>query len=410
MNLFFGIHAFAQAPEAPTLSIDTNTPTGLESVQLTGSELVSPSGEFHNKTILTVAVDENFETIYYTETIDILQETPIVEDEDLINLVIENSQLPTGRTLYARIQYEDSLEQLSDFSNTVEITLQPFENLTLIYSEDFESYDVDSVPEGWEAIHTTPDMDPEGTYDYHNPQLQSWSIQDLDFLYTLVYFPGWDGGETGMDDVLPIDSVLKIADGKSLHSDSGDYVSESPVYEANVLSPVFDFTDVTDIVLAFNSNYLQNQDNIAVLEYTLDGGSVDISQYPDLPGQPTGTWHPVSYYMDQSAVEYWEGGIDGLVSLEKQSDGTPYFYFDYTFADDNESYSTEDLGPYILPRLDDGTVDGKRWERFRLPNCDNQPSVRFRWMMQGTWSWYWGIDNVQIWGISSTPVMDWSIY
>ena len=57
-----------------------------------------------------------------------------------------------------------------------------------------------------------------------------------------------------------------------------------------------------------------------------------------------------------------------------------------------------------------GEYDSKRWERIRLPNLDNKPSIKFRFAFQGSWSWFWTIDNFQIWGKSSTPVPDWPLY
>jgi hypothetical protein len=58
------------------------------------------------------------------------------------------------------------------------------------------------------------------------------------------------------------------------------------------------------------------------------------------------------------------------------------------------------LAPYISRRIDDNRVESKRVEIFRLPQADNQASVRLRFAYAGTDSWYFGIDDV---GLYSLP-------
>ena len=62
------------------------------------------------------------------------------------------------------------------------------------------------------------------------------------------------------------------------------------------------------------------------------------------------------------------------------------------------------LGPFISARVDDDPVESKRVEVFRLPAADNQPNVRLRFAHAGTDSWYFGIDNVGLYSLTTvTP-------
>jgi hypothetical protein len=66
---------------------------------------------------------------------------------------------------------------------------------------------------------------------------------------------------------------------------------------------------------------------------------------------------------------------------------------------DSNRWST--LGPFIKALGDDNPVDGKRVEVFRLPSADNQSKVRFRFAHAGADSWYFGIDNLGLYSLTS---------
>ena len=59
------------------------------------------------------------------------------------------------------------------------------------------------------------------------------------------------------------------------------------------------------------------------------------------------------------------------------------------------------LGSYISARNDDNPVESKRVEIFRLPAADNQPKIRLRFAHAGTDSWYFGVDNVGLYSITT---------
>ena len=63
----------------------------------------------------------------------------------------------------------------------------------------------------------------------------------------------------------------------------------------------------------------------------------------------------------------------------------------------------ESLAPHISGRVNDSQTESKRYELHRLPEADNQSKVRIRFAMNGTWSWYWAVDNFGLYSIEETP-------
>ncbi|NPU96765.1 MAG: hypothetical protein HPY51_06080 [Candidatus Omnitrophica bacterium] len=390
---------------APTLTIEPPQPRGLDDVTLIGSGFSGTGGAVLSAATFQLAADADFTKIYlvFTNSISADGSTPAST-----RYVVENDRFPANRPLYARVQYQDSLGNVSAWSDGVTITLGDPPGLKLIYSNDFESVPVDTIPEGWEVFTTTDDTGPQGSYYY--PELRQWVVKDVEFLNTLLYYPSYG-------DPSVVETELKIADGHTLVADSGDYVDAQNFFETHIITHEFDFTGITDIVVAFNSNYIQNQDNIAMLEYTTDNGTVDITAGAGITGWPVGTWYPVLYYLDRDRIIYDETGAMNIPATLEGRDDKGFSWYEYIFAD--ETVGDEEVAKHILPRLDDpvmgpggvnGEYDSKRWERFRIPHLDNQPSIKFRFAFQGSWSWFWTIDNFQIWGNDGTSVSDWALY
>ena len=156
-----------------------------------------------------------------------------------------------------------------------------------------------------------------------------------------------------------------------------------------LFSPVYNLSGRAGVVLVFNSAYEQNQDNIAGLEYSVDGGA---------------TWLPVLYMLDD------QGGAADIIRTNGVIDvgatfGTPRSdqAFGLAYGNFIAASVSDALRPYISGRINDDQAESKRVEVFRLPAADNQPNVRFRLFQAGTASWYWGIDN---WGLYSLPYTD----
>ena len=398
-----GLPVSITPPAIPGItSVVPANPTGLDTVTLTASAFKSPDGNTHAKSNWQLSVDSSFANDWKNNKF-IYRD--ISSDKALTQLTLENSVLPFGVTLYARVQYVDSAGNVSDYSAPVSFTLKPFADLNVLFAEDFESTPVDSLPPGWKAIDFTDDASTLDNLTYYHPQLKGWSVQEDKFLRTLSYYPGW-GADRPEETPADYETGVPIVENKSAHADSGNYASASVLYEAHLLSPVYDFTGITDVVLTFNSDYVQNQDNIAALEYTVNGGDLGAN------GQASGKWLPIAYFLEPADIlTNDQGKVDADLTLAGIADGTSLTYGDFVFAKDSAA-NIQDLAPYFFARIDDGLKDGKRFEKFRLTAADNQSKVRFLWTFMGTWSWYWGIDNVKIWGKGGkpTPVQDWSLF
>lgn len=402
--------------ETPTLSVSTNTPSGIESVDLSITPFSSTSGSLLQQSQWEVALDDAFTMIYAQNVYDF--ETDLdLSDAEFAQWSIENSLMPFGTPLYIRARWVDDLGNESDWSNTEMVTLSAPEGLSLIWSEDFDSTPQGSLPEGWVEFNSNPERpDPpavnEGSSNFYNPELISWTVVDYDFLLPLPWYPTWADKVANPRGL--VETELNIVSGGVIHSDSANFDSATTYYEAHVLTPEIDLTGVTDVFVTFNFNYVQNQDNIAVVEYTLDGGSVDMpaapehGSAPERTGSPVGSWYPVVYHLDTPDVILFDGAVDAEATLLNAADGTEFLWDDYVFARETTPYS--ELGAFIEPRVNDSATDGKRFMKFSLPELDNQASVKFRWAYMGTYSWYCGFDNFQIWGVSETSVNDWSLF
>jgi hypothetical protein len=162
-------------------------------------------------------------------------------------------------------------------------------------------------------------------------------------------------------------------------------------------TPNYNLSTNSGVVVAFNSSYEQNQNNICALEYTVDHGS---------------NWLPVVYLLqgandDQqnAQIVYDPNGIVDVVATMGFGIGARYTnsvgkVLGGTVGAFIAAPITQALEPYIDGRINDDSYESMRFEAFRLPNADHQASVQFRFMQAGTGSWFWGIDN---WGIYSVP-------
>jgi len=163
-------------------------------------------------------------------------------------------------------------------------------------------------------------------------------------------------------------------------------------------TPAYNLSTNAGVVIAFNSSYEQNQNNICSLEYTIDRGA---------------NWLPVVYLLQgandsqqNAQIIYDANGIVDVArtmafgisprytnSVGKVIGGTVGAFI--------AAPITQALEPYIDGRVNDDGYESMRFEAFRAPNADNQASVQFRFMQAGTGSWFWGIDNWGVYSVSS---------
>lgn len=426
--------SLAQPVKPSITQITPQNPEGLDDVVLTASAYTHPSGTAHKATYWQFSIHTGFavdpannQFLYreYTFPVDyVLSRNDSRPNAANTGITIPNEVLPFDIPLFARVQYIDENDSPSAFSDPLQFTLKSFSDRNLIYSQDFESVPAGGLPTGWKSQSFTTGTLVEGAG--YSADFFNWSVQDLSFLNTIFYYPGYlkRGGENDLPEFYY--SGVPIVQGKSMHADSGGF--GGGLYDVRLITESYNLTGVTGVVVTFYSDYLQNQDNIAAVEYTVDGGDITGGGSPASPvdltaANVTGTWNPALYYLDSDDVVFTvEGdpssGISADFTLFKTADGTdPEFFFEDFLLARKSVAEVEELAPFIQPMMEeDGNLtafkDNKRFERIRLSGLDNQAAVKFAFMYMGTFSWYWGFDNFQIWGDNGQPssVDEWSLY
>lgn len=293
-----------------------------------------------------------------------------------------------------KLDWTDSVDGAR--SETWSFTVADFALVNLpdpIHLETFDAVGEGELPVGWVVTNLTDQLTP--GFDLGNASSDAY----MDFVIISV--------ETLA--ALNVDSDRRFAlnpivlNGEVLSSlVSGNFAyGESDVRGGNqvqvMFSPDYDLTGQDNVFVSWNSMYEQNQDNIAAVEYSIDGGT---------------TWLPVLYMVDEADVIMSGDEVDAVATLTTARGDQAY----------GEAYGvwigaqiTQDLAPHISGRVNDDRWESKRVELYRLEAADNQPSVRFRFVHAGTASWYFGIDNVGLYSIdapippaiSDQPVSQW---
>ncbi|MED5279699.1 MAG: hypothetical protein VYD86_11295, partial [Verrucomicrobiota bacterium] len=271
--------------------------------------------------------------------------------------------------------------------------------------ESFDDLEEFALPEGWsttsyvnEADTIVWDEDPD---DWISMTYSGWANVSLDRWKTGPY---WNEKSQTANPPLLINGKAQFPSGNFL-------IADSALRNANFVTVIetkdFDLSEAADVHLGFYSHYTQNQDNSASVEYSIDGGD---------------TWLPVLYMLDQADIVT---GDDGTVDAEatlNAAHGDVALVNNILFQDDDEIWDMEpleealggsygafigaeidaSLAPYISGRVDDNHAESRRFELHRLPRADNQAKVRIRFAMNGTWSWYWAVDNFGLYSIEET--------
>jgi hypothetical protein len=190
-----------------------------------------------------------------------------------------------------------------------------------------------------------------------------------------------------------VNGTVQYPSGKFLIADSA---ARDAQFATTLQTRDYDLSNQSDIHLGFYSHYEQNQDNSASLEYSIDGGQ---------------TWLPVLYLMDAvDIVTDGQGNVDAVATFNAEHDDVAVAYDEETFQTEvGRTFGSfigaevsQNLAPFISGRIDDNDVASKRYELFRLEQADNQARVRFRVAMNGTFSWYWAVDNFGIYSIDES--------
>jgi hypothetical protein len=294
-------------------------------------------------------------------------------------------------------------------TNETAYTVGAYTNLVLpapIHLETFDAVAEGGLPAGWTG-RTYSDSNNEEV-DFGNldsAAYKTWTVVESSrFEGTFIAYsnPNTPAGEgSDYQRVLNVGSrivangalVSRLATGRFLFGNSGYRTGRNQVLFLETRD--YDLTGKTNVYLAFNAIWEQNQDSIAAVEYSVDGGT---------------NWLPVLYFLDSPDIVLTEtGDVDAEQTLNTER-GDVATYTDELGTTYNGNYGSfigapvsPSLAGYIEARINDSSTDGKRIEVRRLPAADGQSRVRLRFAHAGTDSWYFGLDNVGFYSINPTP-------
>ena len=266
-----------------------------------------------------------------------------------------------------------------------------------LYSEDFDQLPLATngpptvFPAGWTATNCTDPAAVVGwdLYDERSDAYMDWVITTMDIA---VNNTGWGANILNVNGPIVVNGALVTVLGSNkVAFAASDRRSGSQIQI--MLTGDYNLTGQSNVYVAFNSMYTQNQDNIDSLEYSIDQGA---------------TWLPIVYLLNSAAddIIITNGVIDAYATLTTihsdaafctgSGDGNYYGAF---IGVASNLWGT--LGPYFSARIDDNQKESHRLEKYRLSQADGQPKVRFRFMQAATDSWVWAVDNFGIYSIPS---------
>ncbi|MBL9129024.1 MAG: hypothetical protein JNL97_15350 [Verrucomicrobiales bacterium] len=288
-------------------------------------------------------------------------------------------------------------------------TVRAYRNIVLsdpVVFENFDAVPEGSLPAGWtEKGYSTPLNEAIDFGDLGSAAYRTWTTVESDrFKGTFVTYANTENPASWGEDYRRVLSANPanvvngaifsgpFAKGRFLFGNSG-YQNGAASQVVYLFTPDFDLRGKTNVHLGFNSLWEQNQDSIAAIEYSIDGGQA---------------WLPVAYFLATADIVTVSNEVTGEITVDAEATlNTEHSdVARYTDEQGNEiggTYGafiaapiTPALAPYIQGRVDDNPVESKRVEWFRLPAADNQARVRLRFAHAGTDSWYFGIDDFGI--------------
>jgi hypothetical protein len=296
-------------------------------------------------------------------------------------------------------------------TNTWSFTVQNYQVVNLpapFYFENFDSLTEDPVPgvalpAGWSVTNMTAadcascptPFAPCDVYDLNDRSSRSY--RDW-ILVSSGRFSGW-GAERTPIPVIVLNGVVvdSLVHGNCLWTESDSRCGGCIGQWNELYTPDINCTGRTNVFVAWNSIYEQNQDNMDFIEYSVDQGT---------------NWLPVIYYLQgtddgQAAADiiYTNGVIDVGQTFSRIDPNQNWSPDCPAHGTNYGSYIKAPISaaliPYIQGRTNDDELDGKRIEVVRLPQADGKAKVRFHLVANGTSSWFWGIDDFGLYEINT---------
>jgi hypothetical protein len=299
-------------------------------------------------------------------------------------------------------------------SNTWSFTVMAYQSITLpapFYLETFDEVAEGTLPTGWVVTNATtvqgmtPDL-----CDPTSSSYQDWVVINTNRLCAGGPCAGFECSVLNFPPIAVNGALIDSLGRSNIIFFESDNRCNSCYGQNGVLfSPDIDCTGKTNVFISFHSLYLQNQDSVGSLEYSIDQGK---------------NWLPILYYIADTdgtsasgsdVITNSSGVIDAVATLntarsDQPGGGTNYGFF-------IGAPVSQALAAYIQPEPDDEassitTYDGvshfawigKSIETIRLNNADGQSHVRLRFMYAGTCSWYWGVDEVGLYVINTPNI------
>jgi hypothetical protein len=266
-----------------------------------------------------------------------------------------------------------------------------------IYFENFDEVADGGLPTGWTQTNYTTHLT--AGIDFSNPNSDS-------FLGWTVVNTG-DGGNFGdWSDRLRV-GLSQELNGQFFDATTNALMQNQFLYAESehrggqqvqfVYTPYYNLSNQTGVVVAFSSSYAQSPNNICSLEYTVDQGANWLPLLYLLMGdadnqQAAQIVHDANGIVDVAETMAFPISPEYTNSLGQVIGGTLGAFIAAPIS--------QALEPFIEGRVNGDLYESMRFQAYRVPNADNQPSVQFRLTQVGTASWFWGIDN---WGLYSVP-------
>ncbi len=286
-------------------------------------------------------------------------------------------------------------------TNQYAFTTAPWVNINLgapLYLETFDEVAEGSLPAGW-TVQNFTDLDSIPGNDlnnFHSDSFLDWALLSRSTLSN--WFTVTPGGAdyNGIFNVAP-NQVIDGAVVTNLISTNFVVAVSARADQQKQIQYLFtgdyNLSGQNNVYLAFKSIWVQNQDSLAAIEYSINGGT---------------TWLPAQYMLHgPDILSDANGNIDASNTF-----ATVYADVPTTAAVSGGNYGLfigvaesqwAGLAPYLSARTDDDQTSSKKVEIIRLAQADNQPAVRFRLASVGAWSWYWGVDNFGLYSVPTVP-------
>ena len=293
-------------------------------------------------------------------------------------------------------------------TNRYTFTVAPYVNVDLgppLYLETFDELAEGALPGGWSVTNST-DLDTFPGYDlnnFHSDAFLDWVVVSRSTVSNWFTVTPDGGDFTTLFNVAPNQVINNAVVTNLVSTNLIIAVSDRTSYEQKQIDYLYtrdyNLSGKANVYLAFNNIYAQNQNNIAAIEYSINGGT---------------TWLPALYMLDGGDIlRDGAGNIDAWSSLTTVYSDVPNvdlgsahngYYGQYIGVKSN-LWST--LAPFLSARGNDDLTGSKRLEVIRLAQADNQPAVRFRLAMAGAYGWYFGIDDFGLYSIptANTPLL-----